>query len=278
TVAFLQAQGVGLKVISGDDPATVATVAAEVGMVATADEVVDARGLLGDEDGLAGAVRDAMIFGRTAPDQKRSMVRSLQATGRTVAMTGDGVNDVLALKAADVGIAMGRGATPAARAVAQVVVVDGDFSALPELIAEGRRVLGNVERVAKLFVTTTVYVPVIALATGVARLPFPFLPRHLTLVSGLTIGIPGLFLALSPSTSRYRPGFLSRVLAFTVPAGAVAAAASFDAYAFALIEQDVSVTEARTSATLVLLSIGLWVVVILARPFSGRRAGLVVGL
>lgn len=273
TIEYLAGQGVAVKVISGDDPVTVAAIARRVGIAVPDSGAVDARSFPADAAALGDDVETGVVFGRTTPEQKRAMVLALQAKGRTVAMTGDGVNDILALKAADVGIAMGNGA-PASRAVAQVVLLDGRFASLPEILAEGRRVIGNVERVANLFLTKTCYVLFIALATGVARLPFPFLPRHLTLVSGLTIGIPGFFLAFSPTEDRYRPGFLRRVLAFAGPAGAVAAAASFGAYAVALTEQDVDVRQARTSATLVLLALGSWIVVLLARPLTTWRTAL----
>ena len=136
-----------------------------------------------------------------------------------MAMTGDGVNDALALKDADIGIAMGSGAS-ATRAVAQIVLLDGQFAAMPGVVAEGRRVIANVERVANLFVTKTVYAMLLAIAVGVARWPYPFLPRHLTIISSLTIGIPAFFLALAPNLARYQPGFVWRVLRFAARAGA----------------------------------------------------------
>ena len=193
-------------------------------------------------------------------------------------MTGDGVNDALALKDADIGIAMGNGA-PATRAVAQIVLLDGRFSTMPGVVAEGRRVIANIERVANLFVTKTVYAMLLALAVGFARWPYPFLPRHLTIVSTLTIGIPAFFLALAPNLRRYQPGFITRVLKFAIPCGFVAAAATFSSYGVARSIDGVTLDEARTTATLVLLVVGLWVLNILARPITAvpRRAVRVDG-
>jgi cation-transporting ATPase E len=205
------------------------------------------------------------------------MVNALQSAGHTVAMTGDGVNDVLALKDADLGIAMGSG-TAAARAVAQLVLLDDEFGAVPTVVAEGRRVIANVERVANLFLTKTVYATVLALAVGVARLPFPFLPRHLTLVSSLTIGIPGFFLALAPNTRRAQRGFTGRVLRFAVPAGLVAAAATFAAYSLARAEPSTTLDSARTVATLVLAGVALWILSILARPATRPRQWLIASM
>ena len=273
-LAYFAKQGVDLKVISGDNPETVAAFARRAGITGldASDAVVDAR-TLRDDQMLSQSIVSAHVIGRTMPQQKRAMVAALQAHGRTVAMTGDGVNDALALKVADLGIAMGSGSA-ATRAVAQLVLVNGDFACVPGVVAEGRRVIANVERVAKLFLTKTVYAAALAVASGVARLPFPFLPRHLTLVSALTIGIPGFFLAFEADAPQARQGFLKRVAAFTVPAGLVAAAATFVAYATALLEHSVSVTEARTTATFVLGLIGLWIVSILGRPLSPWRVAI----
>jgi cation-transporting ATPase E len=180
-------------------------------------------------------------------------------------MTGDGVNDALALKDADIGVAMGSGA-PATRAVAQLVLLDGKFSTLPGVVAEGRRVIANIERVANLFVTKTVWVTFLALAIAALGWPFPFLPRHLTVISTLTIGIPGFFLSFPPNNRRYVPGFVSRVLAFTIPAGFLVALATFLSYLIAR-KADLSLTEQRTTATVCVLVVSFWVFGILARPF-----------
>ena len=277
TLAYLTAEGVVVKVISGDHPQTVGTIADSLGLPHRATPV-DARELPSvDGTELRQALEAADIFGRVTPRQKQAMVQALRASGHTVAMTGDGVNDVLALKEADLGIAMGSG-TDAARGVSQLVLVDDNFSAMPSVITEGRRVIANVERVANLFVTKTVYATVLALVVGVARLPFPFLPRHLTLVSALTIGIPGFFLALAPNTKRAQHGFTNRVLRFAVPAGLVAAAATFAAYSLARSEPSTTLQSARTVATLVLAGVALWVLSILARPATPARQWLIASM
>jgi len=237
---------------------------------------VDARTLPTDQAQLADLVEARSVFGRVVPQQKRAMVGALGARGHVVAMTGDGVNDVLALKDADLGIAMGSGSA-ASRAVAELVLMDGRFATLPAVMAEGRRVIANVERVAKVFVTKTVYATVLALAVGLAGLAFPFLPRHLTLISSLTIGIPGFFLALEPNTQRSKPGFVRRTLAFAVPAGLAAALATLVAYQLADVE-NVSTEQARTTATLTLAGFGLVVLALAARPLNPLRRLLLVGM
>ena len=170
---------------------------------------------------------------------------------------------------------MGSG-SEATRAVGQLVLVDGGFASLPGVVAEGRRVIANVERVAKLFLTKTMYASALAVATGIARVPFPFLPRQLTLVSALTIGIPGIFLAFAAEAPPTKPGFMVRVAEFSIPAGLTAAIATFASYSVALHAQRVTVEQARTTATLVLGLIGLWIVSVLARPLTKRRDALLI--
>jgi cation-transporting P-type ATPase E len=273
TLAYFAEQGVTLKVISGDNPVTVAAVAQQAGLP-DAHRTFDARHLPEDEAQLQAVLEEHAVFGRVQPHQKRAMVRALQAAGHTVAMTGDGVNDVLALKDADMGIAMGSGSS-ASRAAAQLVLLDGSFATLPAVVGEGRRVINNIERVANLFLVKSTYSMLLSLAVGVAHVPFPFLPRHLTLVGSLTIGIPAFFLALPPNDRLARPGFVSRVLHFAVPAGALAAVVTFTAYALARGPLDLELDEARTTAALVLVSVGLVVLVRLAQPLTPWRAALV---
>jgi len=273
TLRYFDRQGVQVKVVSGDHPLTVAAVAARLGMEG-ADRPIDARELPEGPEDLARVVDEHTIFGRVGPQQKRAMVKALQSGGHVVAMTGDGVNDALALKDADIGIAMGSG-SEATRAVAQLVLLDSNFDPLPSVVNEGRRVLGNIERTSNLYVTKTVYAMLLSIGVGVLALPFPFLPRHLTLIGALTIGIPSFFLALARTAERARRGFLGRVLRFTVPAGGLAAVATFLGYRLAIDEPGVSLAQARTTATMVLCWIGFLVLSIIAAPLTMRRLLLV---
>jgi cation-transporting ATPase E len=264
TVRYLARQGVTVKVLSGDAPRAVAAIAQRAGLPVTG-EPVDASGLTDEQMGEAIGACD--VFGRVGPFQKLAAVKALQAAGHVVAMIGDGVNDVQALKQADLGIAMGSG-SDASRSVARVVLLDGTFAAVPQLLAEARRVIANIERVAGLFVTKTVYAAVI----GAAAIPFPFYPRHLTIVSTLAIGVPGFFLALAAGAPRARLGFTRRVLAFTLPAGIAAATATLGSYALARALVGVSPEAARTAAMLALLAVSLWVLGIAARQTRWRLA------
>jgi cation-transporting ATPase E len=273
TLAYFARQGVAVKVISGDHPETVAAVARRVDLPG-AEEPFDAQALPTDLDALADVVETHSIFGRVTPQQKRAMVQALQSRGHVVAMTGDGVNDVLALKGSDIGIAMGSGSS-ATRAVAQLVLLDSTFDSMPSVVAEGRRVLGNIERTSNLYVTKTAYAMLLALGVGFVGLPFPFLPRHLTLIGALTIGIPSFFLALAPNSERARPGFLGRVLRFTIPAGTLAAVATFLGYVLVRDQTAVTLAEARTTATMVLLWIGFLILGVIAAPLTTWRLALV---
>ncbi len=276
TLAYFAAQGVELRVISGDNPRTVAAVAARVGLD-DAGGGFDARELPEDQDEMAEVLEQHRVFGRVAPQQKRAMVGALQSRGHVVAMTGDGVNDALALKDADIGVAMGSGAA-ATHAVAQLVLLEGKFSTLPGVVAEGRKVMANIERSANLFVTKTVYAVLLAITVSVISWPYPYLPRHLTIVSTFTIGIPGFFLALAPNSRRYIPGFIVRVLRFCIPAGLVAGTAALVAYGIARYGHDLPTREVRTTSALVLIAVALWVLVIQARPFNWWKTLLVASM
>ena len=275
-LAYFREQGVSLKVISGDHTATVAAVAQKAG-IPNAHAHIDGRDLPEDTDELAAVLAANTVFGRVTPQQKQAMVGALQSRGHTVAMTGDGVNDVLALKSADMGIAMGSGSA-STRAVAQLVLLDNSFATLPEVMAQGRKVINNVERVANLFVTKAAYAVLLTMLVGVFTVEYPFLPRHLTLVGTFSIGVPGLFLALAPSTELIRPGFLPRVLRFSIPAGFLAAVASFFVYEIARRHDEVTLPEARTVATFTLLGVGLVILVVISRPLRPWKIGLAAAM
>lgn len=272
TVAYFLEQDVTVKVISGDNAATVGAIAAQAG-VPGAESPVDARTLPSDPEALAEEVATHNVFGRVTPTQKQQMVDALHLRNSTVAMTGDGVNDVLALKNADLGIAMGSG-SGATRAVAQLVLLDNKWSVMPSVVAEGRRVLGNIERVSDVFLTKTSYAVIISLVTGLTAVAFPFLPRHLSLISSLTIGIPAFFLALMPNTERFRPGFLRRVLLFAIPSGVICAAAAFTSYGLALNAGE-PLLSAQSAATVTLFIVSTSVLLQSARPLNLIRLGIV---
>ena len=276
TIAYFGRQGIAVKVISGDSPITVGAVADRVG-VPGSDSPVDARTLPEDPEQLADILEDHAVFGRVTPHQKRAMVHALQSRGHTVAMTGDGVNDTLALKDADVGVAMGSGSA-AARAVARFVLLANDFAVFPKVVSEGRRVIANVERVANLFLTKTFYAMTLAIVIGISRAPFPFIPRHFTIISSLTIGIPGFFLALAPNDRRARSGFLRRVLRFAIPAGLISSIAVLVAFGIARATTGIALEQARTVAVMTLFVVTIWVLAILSRPWDLRRIALIVAM
>jgi cation-transporting ATPase E len=205
------------------------------------------------------------------------MVRALQLRGHTVAMTGDGVNDVLALKDADCGVAMASG-SEATRSVAQLVLMDSNFAALPSVVAEGRRVINNIERVASLFLTKTAYSMVLSVITGVFAINYPLRPIHLTLLSWFTIGIPAFFLALEPNSDRVNLGFLKRVLSKAVPAGVVIALLTMGVFAIVRLDDSIDTDHARTIAVMVAGSVALMNLYRVARPLNALRATLVVAM
>jgi cation-transporting P-type ATPase E len=284
TLDYFAEQNVSVKVISGDNAASVGAVASALGLDG---RTLDARNLPTDPDRLAETLTNYTTFGRVRPDQKRAMVHALQSTGNTVAMTGDGVNDVLALKDADIGVAMGTGSS-ASRAVAQIVLLDNKFATLPYVVGEGRRVIGNIERVSNLFLTKTVYSVLLALligitgltakALGIRSLMFPFEPIHVTIAAWFTIGIPAFILSLAPNTERAQSGFVRRVMMAALPNGAVAGIATFACYLLAFRGTEASAaqqTQASTSALITLLVVAIWVLAVVARPYSWWRVVLV---
>ncbi|MFE7518297.1 HAD-IC family P-type ATPase [Streptomyces halstedii] len=278
TLAYFEDEHVSAKIISGDNAVSVGAVAQKLGMPG-AENTLDARRLPADRDEMASAIERNAVFGRVAPQQKRDMVAALQSRGHTVAMTGDGVNDVLALKDADIGVAMGSG-SEATRAVAQIVLMDNSFATLPSVVAEGRRVIGNITRVATLFLTKTVYSVLLAVLVVCFQVEYPFLPRHLTLLSTLTIGVPAFFLALAPNKERARPHFVHRVMRYSIPSGVIAGAATFATYLLARHHYTgPGSLDAETSvATLTLFLVSMWVLAIIARPYTWWRVALVASM
>ncbi|MEU0046053.1 cation-translocating P-type ATPase [Streptomyces werraensis] len=276
TLRYFEEQDVSAKVISGDNAVSVGAVAGKLGLSGT---TVDARRLPAEPEAMAEELEAGTVFGRVTPQQKRTMVGALQSKGHTVAMTGDGVNDVLALKDADIGVAMGSG-SEATRAVAQIVLLNNSFATLPSVVAEGRRVIGNITRVATLFLVKTVYSVLLAVLVVATQVEYPFLPRHLTLLSTLTIGVPAFFLALAPNKERARPNFVRRVMRYAVPGGVLAALATFATYLLARSHYSgTGALGAETSAaTLTLFLISIWVLAIVARPYTWWRVALVAAM
>ncbi|MHB9851941.1 cation-translocating P-type ATPase [Streptomyces krungchingensis] len=276
TLHYFSEQDVRAKVISGDNAVSVGAVAAKLGLTGS---VVDARHLPDEKEEMAKSLEKGTVFGRVTPQQKRDMVGALQSRGHTVAMTGDGVNDVLALKDADIGVSMGSG-SEATRAVAQIVLLNNSFSTLPSVVGEGRRVIGNITRVATLFLVKTVYSVLLAVLVVCWQVEYPFLPRHLTLLSTLTIGVPAFFLALAPNKERARPNFVRRVMRYSIPGGTVAAVATFVTYLLArhYYTGEGSLDAETSAATLTLFLISMWVLAIIARPYTWWRICLVAAM
>lgn len=292
---YFKAQGVDVKVISGDNAVSVGAVAHSLGL-GRADSSVDARDLPSGRDELADVVIDNVTFGRVRPDQKRAMVKALQSRGHNVAMTGDGVNDVLALKDADIGVAMGSGSS-AARSVAQIVLLDDKFATLPYVVAEGRRVIGNIERVASLFLTKTMWAVLLAWLVGLngvatklfgwAPTSYPFLPIHVTIAAWFTIGVPAFTLALAPNQERARSGFVPRVLRLAAPSGVAVGLSTFLCYMVvnpggegASLDGPGAVLSTAqiqaSTATLITLLVGsLWTLAVVARPYNWWKVLLV---
>lgn len=284
TLEYFAQQHVSVKVISGDNAVSVGAVAGSLGLHG---ETLDARHLPDDPEQLAETVSEYTTFGRVRPDQKRAMVHALQSRGHTVAMTGDGVNDVLALKDADIGVAMGSGSS-ATRAVAQIVLLDNKFATLPYVVGEGRRVIGNIERVSNLFLTKTVYSVLLAVLVGLAGLSarffgtepvlYPFQPIHVTIAAWFTIGIPAFVLSLAPNNERAHHGFVRRVMTAALPSGLVVGAATFTSYLLAYhgkFATTVEQNQASTAALITLLVSAVWVLAVVARPYQWWRVALV---
>ena len=271
TMRFFLEQGVELRVISGDDPRTVSAIAARAG-VPEADRYVDAT-TLDTPEALEAAVASARVFGRVTPQQKREIVCALHRRGRTVAMTGDGVNDVLALREADCSVAMASGSA-AARNVSEIVLADNDFSHMPEVVAEGRRSINNLQRSAALFLVKTVFTAALALVCIVMP-PYPFIPIQMSLLSTAVIGIPSFVLALEPNHELVRGDFLANVLARSLPASvAIVAALVIELLVGRALGH--SFDEISTVCTVLVACVGVALVWRISRPLTPLRSVLLV--
>lgn len=267
TFRYFAQQGVTIKVISGDNPLTVSQIAAEAG-IPGAENYVDAS-TLETEEALRTAAEQYTVFGRVTPEQKRLLVRALQSAGHTVGMTGDGVNDVLALKEADCSVAMASGCDAAAQ-VSQLVLLESDFSAMPSVVAEGRRVVNNIQRSASLFLVKNIFSFLMAVFSACFMLNYPLEPAQISLISMFTIGIPGFFLALQPNTEVIHGRFLSNVLIKALPAGLtdflVVGALVIFGRVFAVNETDIS-----TACTMLLAIVGFMILYHISKPLNLLR-------
>ena len=278
TFSYFEEQGVAIKVISGDNPITVSRVAQEAG-IANAERYVDAAALHTDAD-IARAVSEYTVFGRVTPAQKRKIIQALKASGNTVAMTGDGVNDVLALKDADCSIAMASGSDAAAQA-SQLVLLDSNFSCMTSVIMEGRRVVNNIERSASLFLVKNIFSFLLAIVSLCFGFSYPLEPSQVSLISMFTIGIPGFFLALEPNKSMIRGHFLTNVLLRALPAGLTDVLA---VGALVIMGQTFGVpaSDIATAATMLLSIVGFMIVYRISEPMNTLRwvvwGGCIAGL
>jgi cation-transporting ATPase E len=275
TLAYFRQQGIDVKVLSGDDHRTVTAVAREVGL--DAGPGYDARQLPAEPQLMEETLNSFSVFGRVTPAQKKDMVLALQRMGHTVAMTGDGVNDALALKEADIGIAMDT-AAPATKAVARLVLLDGRFDRLPAVLAEGRQVIANIERVSVLFLSKTAYAICLSVIFGTLMWSYPFLPRQLSATDGLTIGIPAFFLALMGNTRRYRPGFLQRSLSMAIPAGVMVTMAVLAVQGYSMAVGGFSAGASRTASVLTLSLVALTILAAVSRPITRLRLAILAAM
>ena len=272
---YFNKQGVEVKIISGDSPVTVSEVARRAG-VQSWNKYVDARELPEDDDEFKNLVKDTTVFGRVTPHQKKKIVTALQEMDHTVAMTGDGVNDVLALKASDCGIAMANG-SDATKAVAQLVLMKSDFSALPKVLEEGRKQINNLERVSELFLSKTIYSILLAFVCSVMFLPYPILPIQLSLVGSCAIGIPAFFLAMLPSTGGVKKGFLTRVITVSIPNGIILAGFTVGTFLISLA-LGVGMQQSRTLALLMFAGISMVILFRVAKPLTNFKAVLCLSM
>lgn len=274
TFKYFAEQGVAIKVISGDNAMAVSEVAKRAG-IKGAESYVDARTLETDED-IAAAVEKYTVFGRVTPDQKRRFVRALKAAGHTVAMTGDGVNDVLALKEADCSIAMASG-SDAASQVSHIVLLESNFAAMPSVVAEGRRVINNIERSAALFLVKNIFSFSLAVISLIFTLPYPVTSAQMSLVSALTIGAPGFVLAMEPNTARIKGKFLPNVIYRALPGGLTDLILVLGVILFCMVFK-VGENMMSTVCAIILNIVGLMVVHYTCKPYNLLRKAMMTGL
>ena len=274
TFRYFAQQGVAVKVISGDNPVTVSQVALRAG-IQGAEQYVDAAALKSDAD-IARAVEQYTVFGRVTPSQKRKFVQALKKAGHTVAMTGDGVNDVLALKDADCGIAMASGAEAACHA-AQLVLLNSDFAAMPKVVAEGRRVINNIQRAAALYLVKNIFSFFLSIISLFATFPYPVTPLQISFLSAVTIGVPSLFLALEPNHALVKGKFLTNVFRAALPGGLTDLIIVLGLEAFYLVF-GFTTDELSTMSTILLVVIGLLVLYQVCKPFDWKRRVLMIAM
>ena len=278
TLKYFAEEGVSLKIISGDNPITVSAVAKKAG-VKDADKYIDASSLPEDINELGDILENNTVFGRVTPHQKKNMVKALQHKNHIVAMTGDGVNDVLALKESDCGIAMANG-SDATKAVAQLILLNSDFSILPKIVAEGRKLINNLEKVSELYLSKTVYSIIMCFILGVLLVPYIILPIHISLIGCIAIGIPSMFFALTPNTDRVKKGYLKRILSTSIPNGILISIFTLVPYLICYYS-GLSLDVCRTIAVLILGALSLIVLLKVAKPVSTlklRIVAIMVGL
>ena len=273
TFEYFKSQGVAIKVISGDNPRTVSRIAIQAG-IESAESFVDAA-TLDTEDKIADAVNKYTVFGRVTPKQKKQLVKALQAKGHTVAMTGDGVNDILAMKDADCSVAMASGSEAAAQA-AQVVLLDSDFAHMPDVVYEGRRVVNNIQRSASLFLVKNIFSLLLSLFSVILMVTYPLEPAQVSLISMFTIGVPGFLLALEPNKDRIKGHFITNVMLKALPGGLtdVIAVGALVVCGEVFCISDASI---GTIATLVLSVVGFMILFKISEPLNGMKYAVIIG-
>lgn len=277
TLDYFRSQGIELKVLSGDNPHTVAAAAEQAGMDTSAG-AIDTSELPEDGPELEQAVMEHSVFGRVSPVQKKNMVLALQKNGKTVAMTGDGINDALALKHADLGIAMGN-AAPATKAVSRLVLLDGRFDRLPSVLGEGRKIIANIERVTNLFLSKTGFAILLGVVLGILCWEFPFLPRQYSTADLLIVGGPAFFITLFPNTRKYVSGFLSRSLHYAIPTAVIITAMLVGMnFVGRSMGDDASIQQVQTATFITLVLMGVYNITTVIRPLKAYRLALVLAM